>query len=84
MNIKYELRDVEAWACDDGWTWNNSFHLADYYAEDQDPCTTFIEALEEYGIFPNWDHVYIADDMDVLELRDKETDEPYFAAIPWF
>lgn len=81
MNNRYELRDVRAIYYDDAWMWNESFHLSEYEASD-DEHFSFIDAMNNERIFPDWDKVYIYDDLGVLELRDIETDEPYIAAIP--
>lgn len=81
MNNRYELRDVRAIYYGDMWVWNESFHLSEYEPSD-DVHFSFIDALNNERIFPDWNKVYIYDDMDVLELRDIQTDEPYFAAIP--
>lgn len=81
MNNRYELRDVRAIYYDDMWVWNESFHLSEYESSD-DVHFSFIDAMNNERIFPDWNKVYIYDDVDVLELRDIETDEPYFAAIP--
>lgn len=83
MKNRYELREVRAIYYDDSWSWNESFHLSEYEASD-DVHLSFIDAMNNERIFPDWGKVYIADDMDILELRDIETDEPYFAAIPLF
>ena len=81
MTNRYELRDVSAIYYDDSWVWNESFHLSEYYSSN-DEHLSFIDAMNDYGIFPDWNKVYIYDDCGVLELRDIDTEEPYFAAIP--
>ena len=82
MKCRYELMDVRAIYYDDCWAWNEAFHLSVYEASD-DAYKSFIDAMNNERIFPDWNKVYIADDMSILELRDIETDEPYFAAIPF-
>lgn len=81
MKNTYELRDVRAVYYDDMWAWNESFHLSEYEASD-DTVFSFIDAMNNERIFPDFNKVYIYEDCGVLELRDIETDEPYFAAIP--
>ena len=80
MSSRYELRDVRAIYYDDFWCWNESFHISEYEAS-YDAHKSFIDAMNNEGIFPDWNEVYIYDDCGVLELRDIETDEPYFAAV---
>lgn len=81
MKNRYELRDVRAIYYGDSWVWNESFHLSEYEASD-DEHYSFIDAMNNERIFPDWTKVYIYDDIGVLELRDIDTEEPYFAAIP--
>lgn len=81
MKTKYEIRQIDAW--NDGyWYWNDSFHIGEFKTASQNVNQPFMKALKKLGIaFPKGS-VYIAYEYDMYELRNRKTDEPYFAAIP--
>lgn len=81
MKQKYEIRQIDAW--NDGfWYWNYSYHIGEFKTASQNVNQPFMKTLKKLGItFPKGT-VYIAYDCDILEVRNRKTDEPYFAAIP--
>ena len=85
MKTKYEIRQIDAWH-DGFWYWNDSFHIGEFKTASQNVNQPFIKALKKLGITFQKGTIYIAyvGDIsgDVLEVRNRKTDEPYFAAIP--
>lgn len=81
MKQKYEIRQIDAWN-DGSWYWNESWYIGEFKTASQNVNQPFMKTLKKLGItFPK-DTVYIAYDVDILEVRNRKTDEPYFAAIP--
>jgi hypothetical protein len=81
MERKYEIRAVEAWASDDGWTWNESFHLADFNYQGGDLKNRFLYELHKLGTFCKRGRCVVVDDGSVLELQDRKTGEPLYACL---
>lgn len=81
MKTKYEIRQIDAWN-DGEWYWNDSFYIGNFKTASQNVNQPFMKALKKLGIVFPKGSVYIAYVYDMLELRDRKTDEPYFAAIP--
>ena len=77
----YELRQIDAWNTDDGWTWNTSYFIKEYNAVGNDHKRAFLRALNKAGITCVQGSCYVSFDGSVYELRSIKTDEPYFAAI---
>ena len=83
---KYEVRQVEAWADgDDGWSWNQSWHMGYFYTR----CETrkgiaraFAKYLKvRHKITFKRNRTLIEGNFDLLEIIDRKTHEPLFAAI---
>ena len=85
MKTTYVIRQIDAW--NDGfWYWNDSFYIGEFKTAAQNVKQPFMKALKKLGISFTRGTVYIAyvGDIggDILEVRNRKTDEPYFAAIP--
>ena len=81
MKTTYEIRQIDAWN-DGAWYWNESYHIGEFKTASQNVNQPFMKALKKLGItFPKG-FIYIAHLDDILEVRNRKTDEPYFAAIP--
>lgn len=81
MKTKYEIRQIVA-RNDGSWFWNTSWHIGEFKTASQNVNQPFMKALKKLGITFKKGSVYIAYCEEVLELRNRKTDEPYFAAIP--
>lgn len=82
MKYKYEIRQIEAWADIDGWTWNNSFNLGTFSTRAADHKRAFLNALHNLGIVCKRGKCKVYDYGDIMELQDRKTSEPLFAAVP--
>lgn len=82
MKTKYEIRQIDAWN-DGSWFWNESWHIGEFKTASQNVNQPFMKTLKKLGISFKKGAVYIAYDGDILEVRNRKTDEPYFAAIPF-
>lgn len=84
---RYEVRQVEAWA--DGeegtWTWNQSWHLGDFYTRRETRAgiaRAFTKYLKtKHKITFKVNRTLIEGQYDLLEIVDRKTKEPLFAAI---
>lgn len=79
---KYEIRQIDAWNSEEGWTWNESYHLGDFTTAAADHKKAFLNALKRLGIVSKRGKTKVVFDGDIYELQDRKTDEPLFAAIP--
>ena len=77
----YEIREIDALAYDDGWTWNTSYHLGEFTTAGDVP-RAFRRALKCLGITFYRGRTITEYDGDVYEICDRATHEPLFAAIP--
>lgn len=81
MKQKYEIRQIDAW--NDGfWYWNDSYYIGEFKTASQNVNQPFMKALKKLGITFKKGTVYVAYEGDTYEVRNRKTDEPYFAAIP--
>lgn len=81
MKTTYEIRQIDAW--NDGfWYWNESFHIGEFETASSNTKRPFMKALKKLGIIFKKGTIYVAYDGDIFEVRNRKTDEPYFAAIP--
>lgn len=84
---RYEVRQVEAWAGDEVglWTWNQSFHLGDFYTRRETRAgiaRAFTKYLKtKHKITFKHNRTLIVGNFDILEIVDRKTKEPLFAAI---
>ena len=82
MKFEYEIRQIEAWTDADGWYWNNSFNLGTFSTRAENHKRAFLNALHNLGIVCKRGKCKVCDYGDTMELQDRKTDEPLFAAIP--
>ena len=78
----YEIRQVDALAYDDGWTYNETWRLGSFATASQDVPRAFRRALAKLGISFYPGRTVTEYDGDVYEICDRATREPLFAAIP--
>ena len=82
MKSEYEIRQVEALADIEGWTWNTSYNLGAFTTHANDHKRAFLNALHNLGIVCKRGACYVDYDGSIYELRRRGTHEPLFAAIP--
>lgn len=84
--MKFEIREIDAWNSPDGWDWNQSFHVGEFSTSAASPkCErqAFTRALKRLsGVAFKKNRTRIDDDGYILEIQDRKTGEPLFAAIP--
>ena len=81
MKTVYEIRQIDAWHEEDGWTWNTSYHIDYFDSSAQDEQRLFRRRLAKLGIaftIPT----YVDYDGDIWEIRTCDTDEPLMAMLP--
>lgn len=76
----YEIREVDALAYDDGWTYNTTYRLGEFTTAGDVP-RAFRRALAKMGIQFYKGRTVTEYDGDVYEIVDRATHEPLFAAI---
>lgn len=82
--FKFEVRQIEGWNYPEGWTWNNSWIIGEYKtkaATTKGNKIAFMNYLNNHGITFKRNRILIIDEMDDLEIIDRKTKEPLFAAI---
>jgi hypothetical protein len=77
----YEIREIDAIAYDDGWTYNTTYRLGEFTTAGDVP-RAFRRALAKMGIQFYRGRTVTEYDGDVYEICDRATHEPLFAAIP--
>ena len=81
MKTTYEIRQIDAWLAG-SWYWNDSWHIGEFKTSSQNINQPFMKALKKLGITFQKGNIYVAYVCDSVEVRNRKTDEPYFAAIP--
>lgn len=79
---RYEVRQIDAIAYDDGWTYNETWHLGTFSTFSQDIPRAFRRYLKQLGVTFYRGRTVTEYDGDVYEIVDRATREPLFAAIP--
>lgn len=81
--FRFEIRQVDAYREEnDGWTWNTSYRLGDFTAADTTNIPRkFIRELKKLDITFKPGRTLLYDDGDLLEVVDRKTKEPLFAAL---
>lgn len=79
----YEVRQVDAWADGDCWTYNETWNMFCFKTSAKDHKKAFLNALRRHGIRFN---VKIRVDFDgtLYEAVNAKTNEPIVVAIPCF
>ena len=80
---KYEVREVDAWNSEEGWTWNTSYNVGTFATKGNEK-KAFLNFLHKHGIVCKRGCCYVNYDGDIYELRNRKTQEPLYAAIPMF
>lgn len=86
MKEKYsfDVREIDAWNGPEGWTWNESYHIGTMSTAAKDEKRAFSAFLARHGIKFKPNRTRIIDDGEILEIQDRKTQEPLYAAIPNF
>lgn len=77
----YEIREIDALAYDDGWTYNTTYRLGEFTTAGDVP-RAFRRALKRLGVTFYRGRTVTEYDGDIYEICDRATHEPLFAAIP--
>lgn len=81
--MKFEVREIDAWMDEDGWSWNTSYFLGNFETHAKNEKRAFCNYLRSTrGIVFKKNRTRILDDGFVYEIVDRKTGEPLFAAIP--
>lgn len=76
----YEIRQINAIYYDTGWTWNNSIAIGSLSTQGN-AHRALTRALAKMGIRFRCGTTRIVDDWPIIEIQDRKTGEPLFAAI---
>jgi hypothetical protein len=80
---KFEVRQVDAWGNgDDGWEYNETWHLFDFTARSGNEKRSLRRALNRHGITLTPRCKTYSPDGDMLEVVEIRTQKPLFCAIP--
>lgn len=79
--VKYEIRQLDAWMYDGGWTINESFHIGEYKTK-ADNKRAFLNALHKLGITCQRGCCRVVWDGDFWVLEERKTYRPMFCAMP--
>ena len=83
--LKFEVREVDALHDGEGWYWNTSFNMGVFQTKARNEKRAFMDYLRrKHGIYFKLNRTLIQDDGSVLEVIDRKTKEPLFAAIPLY
>lgn len=79
----FEIRQVDSYREEnDSWTWNTSYRLSDFSVADTTNIPRkFIRELKKLGITFKPGRTLIYDHGDLLEVVDRKTKQPLFAAL---
>ena len=79
---RYEIRQVDAIAYDDGWSYNETWSIGTFATAAADVPRAFRRALANLGVLFVPHKTATVYDGDVYEIIDRETGAPIFCAIP--
>ena len=80
----FEVRQIDAWPdIDNTWTWNMSYLVGYFSTSAKDEKRAFTRFLKKHGITFKKNRTIIDSQNggDILEIQDRKTKEPLFAAI---
>lgn len=81
--MKFEIRQLDCYMYDDGWTWNTSYQLGTMETKAQNEKRAFTQWMRKHaGITFKINRTLIDFDGDCYMIIDRKTKEPLFAAIP--
>ena len=76
--MKYEIRQIDAWF--DGESW--SFRIGEFSTKAENVKRAFCRALHGLGVVFYRGRVVVVDEGDWLEIQNRKSGEPLFAAVP--
>lgn len=84
--FKFELRAIDAWGePDGGWTWNNSYVLADdlIFCETELTPRKILKALRDWRFLSpdSKGRVRVVDEGELIEIQEKNTGMPILALL---
>ena len=80
--MKFEIRQIDAWYDGEAWTYNESFRIGEFSTRAENVKRAFCRALHGLGVAFRRGCVVVVDDGELLEIQDRKSGEPLFAAIP--
>lgn len=81
----YDIREIDAWSdSESGWTWNSSYHIGTMETAAADVGRALTAYLKRRGIVFKPNRTIIYGDGSIIEIQDRKTKEPLYAAIPNF
>lgn len=82
MKSKWEIRQIDAIAYDDGWTYNESWHLGEMKTSSKHLHKAFTNWLRNTReIRFRTGTIRIEDQGDLLEIQERKSGRPLFVAI---
>lgn len=78
----WEIREVDAWNDEDGWTYNTTYRLGTFTTTAENPAKAFRAALARMGIRFHRGTTATEYDGYMCEIIDRKTGEPLFVAVP--
>ena len=82
---QYEVREIDALHDGENWTWNTSYYLGTMTTSAENIGKAMSSYLKRrHGITFKTNRTRTQDDGNVIEIIDRKTGEPLFAAIPMF
>ena len=82
MKSKWEIRQIDSIAYDDGWTYNESWHLGEMKTSSKHLHKAFTNWLRNTrGIRFRTGTIRIEDQGDLLEIQERKSGRPLFVAI---
>lgn len=80
---QYEVREIDALHDGENWNWNTSYYMGTMSTNAQNTRKALSNYLKQYhGITFKANRTRTQDDGSVIEIIDRKTGEPLFAAIP--
>ena len=80
--MKFEIRQINAWFDGEAWTYNESFRIGEFSTKAENVKRAFCRALHGLGVVFRRGCVVVVDDGELLEIQDRKSGEPLFAAVP--
>lgn len=81
--LRFEIRQVDAYEDKEScWCWNESIHLSDFtVASTTNIPRKFVREFHKLGVHFAPNRILVYDDGDLLEIVDRKTKQPLFAAL---
>lgn len=80
--MKFEIMQIDAWHDGEAWTYNESFRIGEFSTKAENVKRAFCRALHGLGVVFRRGCVVVVDEGDLLEIQDRKSGEPLFAAVP--